>query len=284
MALNHEYRLRLGRAVIALTGLNAGFAGELAQWFAVPSDPAAATIRLRLVLRDDGTDPPVPNSLILTKRADGRRFDIADGLVRGEFDAATGESTVEVHAVLTRGRLRRVLEQALYQAFHSACRRLSYDAGLVHACGVIDGGGGHLFVGRAGAGKTTVARLSQGRHVVNDEMPLVEFRDDGPWLVGTPFNGFFRDKTPGEAPLVRILLLDQGPAHALSRVGPGEAAATIAAEIAPPVPLPETAGEPTRLAMLETATRLALAVPVRRLTFKTDPGFWAVIAADRTAS
>ncbi len=275
--LTSEYRLRLGRVVIGLQGLPSELAADLADWFAQPSDSAAPDLSLRLTVRDDGTNPPVPNSLILTKHASGPRFEIADGLVRGTFDAASGKGELEVHAILTRGRLRRVFEQILYQAFHSARRRAGYDAGLLHSCAVIHAGAGYLFAGPPGSGKTTIARLSADHHVLSDEMPLVEFRDGVPWTVGTPFNGLFREKSPGAAPLRGILLLAHGPTHALAKAGPGEAAAALAAEVAPPVGLDQVADGGTTAAMLEFATRLALTVPVRRLVFRPDPGFWPVI-------
>jgi hypothetical protein len=275
--LTNEYRLRLGRVVIGLQSLTPGFAAELAEWFAQPSETAAADLSLRLTVRDDRASPPVPNSLILTKHADGPRFEIADGLVRGAFDTASGTGEIEVHAVLTRGTLRRVFEQILYQAFHSARHRTGYDAGLLHSCAVIREGAGYLFAGPSGSGKTTIAHLSAEHHLLSDEMPIVEFRDGTPWIVGTPFNGLFREKSPGAAPLRGILLLTHGPAHALAKVGPGEAAATLAAEVAPPVGLDQMADGSTATAMLEFATRLALAVPVRRLIFCPDPGFWRVV-------
>lgn len=276
---DREYRLRLGEVVVALCGLTPSGADDLAGWFATPSDPAAADVTLRLTIRDDGDDPPVPNSLVLTKQVRGTSFTIADGLVRGTFDEATGTGDLDVHAVLTRGRMRRVFEQLLYQAFHSARLRAGYDAALLHSCAVISGGAGFLFVGPSGSGKSTVASLSAAHHVLNDEMPIVEFRDDVPRVVGTPFNGLYRDKAPGAAPLRAILLLSHGPTHALAKVGPGEAAAVLAAEVAPPIGLAQAADGATRERMLGFATRLALGVPVRRLHFRPDAGFWPVIHA-----
>jgi energy-coupling factor transporter ATP-binding protein EcfA2 len=142
---------------------------------------------------------------------------------------------------------------------------------------VIHAGAGYLFAGPSGSGKTTIAHLSAEHHVLSDEMPIVEFRDGTAWIVGTPFNGLFREKSPGAAPLRAILLLTHGPTHALAKVGPGEAAAVLAAEIAPPVGLDQTSDGSTAAAMLEFATRLALTVPVRRLIFRPDPGFWRVV-------
>jgi hypothetical protein len=219
----------------------------------------------------------VPNSLLLTKRADGDGFDIADGLIRGHFDAQAGRGRVVVRSTLLRGQMMRVFEQLIYQMFHSAVKRSGYPAVLVHSSGVVRDGRGYLFVGPSGMGKSTVAELSRAYAVLNDEMNLIEFADDGLTLVGTPFNGFFTAKVPGRAPLAAILLLEQAAAHAVAAADPAAAVAAVAAQITPPVGLQDLAPPETRNAMLDLADRLLRRLPARRLRFRRDPGFWDVI-------
>jgi hypothetical protein len=277
MTDSREYRLRIGPAVLALLCPDAEFAGALARYFMQPSAAERADVTLDLVITAPGEDRPVPSSLILTKTTGKSGFAIADGLVRGEYDPARGLGRLEVAEVLLRGQRLRVFEQLLYQVFHSACQRGGHDTCLVHSAGVVHGGRGFLCVGPSDAGKTTLAGLADGRVVLNDEMNLVDFTGAAPELVGTPFNGFFRDKRPGRAPLAAVLLLAKGPRHALETVGPGEAAAALASQVAPPVPLERTADDRTPAAMLDQATRIARAVPVRRLTFARAPGFWPLL-------
>ncbi len=277
MAIPDAYRLRIGATVLELQGPDPAFAEALAQYFMQASDPAAPDISLAIELVSDDPPPPVPSSLVLTKTLTPAGFDIAGGLVRGRFDADSGHGVLQVASILTSGRMTRVFEQILYQAFHSARLRRGYDAALIHSAGVISGGRGYLFVGASEAGKTTIAGLADGRTVLNDEMNLVEFGPDGVQAVGTPFNGFFRTKQPGRAPLGGILLLDKGSGHGLSPVGPGEATATVAAQVAPPVALEAVASDTTTAAMLDTAARLVHHAPVRRLTFARDPGFWPLL-------
>ena len=277
MATPDAYRLRIGPAVLELRGPDPAFAEALAQYFMQASDPAAPDVSLEIELISHDRPPRVPSSLVLTKTLTADGFDIADGLIRGRFDADSGRGVLQVASILTSGRMTRVFEQILYQAFHSARRRRGRDTALVHSAGVIAGGRAYLFVGASEAGKTTIAGLADGRPVLNDEMNLVEFGPGGAEVVGTPFNGFFRTKQPGRAPLGGILLLEKGPAHGLSPVGPGEATATVAAQVAPPVPLEAVADDATTAAMLDIAARLVHQAPVRRLAFARDPGFWTLL-------
>ncbi|MBE0566841.1 MAG: hypothetical protein IH621_12825, partial [Krumholzibacteria bacterium] len=215
-AQDHEpYRLRLGRVVIGLTSPEAGFAGFLAHYFGRPPDPGPATISVDVAIAADPHPCPVPNSLLLTKTVTGGRFDIDGGLIHGRWDETTGHGALTVRSTLLRGQMMRVFEQLIYQMFHSAAHRTAYPAALVHAAGVVRDGRGYLFVGPSGAGKSTVAELSRGHAVLNDEMNLVEWDGAGATLVGTPFNAFFTGKSEGSAPLAAVLLLEQAPRHAL---------------------------------------------------------------------
>jgi hypothetical protein len=283
MASDHEYRLRVGRRVIGLVCEDPAFAASFEPYFDQPSDPAEPDVQLALHLVSHVEDPPVPNSLIVTKTVGPDGFDIADGLIRGRYDPATGRGELHVKTILTNGMMTRVFEQILYQAFHSACQRRQDDAGLVHSASVIHRGAGFLFVGPSEAGKSTIARLSQQETVLNDEMSLVEFMSNDCELVGTPFNGFFRDKQPGRAPLAAVLLLQHGPEHRLEPVGSGEAAAAVATQVAPPVGLDQAATIETRVRMLETASRIVQAVPIRRLVFTPDAGFWPLLTTEFTS-
>ena len=278
-----EYRLDVGGAVIALTCPQPGLAEGLAAWFGRPSldgaVPAHVTLDVTVAAHEDR--PSFPRSLLTAKRlqADGG-FDIADGLIRGTYDPATGRGAVRVKAALFEGRLTRIFEQVLYQAHASARRRMKQDAWLVHSSAVIADGQGFLFVGPSGAGKSTVAGLSAGLQVLGDEMSLVRPVAGGGWeLVGTPFNGTFRGKTPGSAPLRAVLLLEHGPRHEVEEAAAAEAVAVLAGEIVPPVGLDELPGAVTLPAMVDAASAIAAETTLKVLRFRPDPGFWQPIAA-----
>ncbi len=279
IALN-EYRLDLGGAVIGVQCEPAEFAVGLRNWFGRPSATAAPHIRLDLELVPHADAPEMPNSLVTTKTLGaGGSFNIADGLITGHFDAATARGTIRAKGTLIRGPLMRVLEQIFYQAFWSARRAAGLDAFLIHSSAVIVDGRGFLFVGPSEAGKSTVANLSLAHHVLGDEMNLVRDTGEGLAVVGTLFNGLFKDKQPGEAPLAGVFLLKQAPHHALTRAPLLEAVTALAAEIVPPVGLNEIVTPDTLPQMIGLAETLATKSDLKFLEFLPDDGFWKVIAA-----
>ncbi len=284
-----ECRIGVGDATIALLCPSAEYAASLREYFAtgvVDGDPDREPdlqIELEVVPHDD--QPAIPDSLFSTKRMDGDRFIIDNGLVTGSFRAAERRGEIKVKGILTKEPLTRVFEQLLYQAFYSARRLRGDEAALIHASGVIRNGAGYLFVGESGAGKSTVAALSGDTpgQVLNDEICLVQFGAEGPILHSTPFNGLFRDKESGSAPLRAVFLLQHGPDHRIEPINPAFAIALLTGQVVAPLPLEEALSPATSQAMLDVAARLAEAAPVRRLLFTPDPGFWPVILAESFA-
>lgn len=294
----HEFRLRVGDAVIGLTCPSAEYSASLAAYFGGGTD-GAPHIRLRLEIVPHRDHPAIPNSLFTTKRlcaGESGAFDIAGGLVEGRYDPVAREGELRVKCVLTNNQMTRVFEQLLYQAFYSAAEAAGQDACLIHAAGVVRDGAGYLFVGAPGAGKSTAARLSaeMGLPVLNDEICLVRFggaeaagsataggekrgAPASPLLCSTPFNGLFADKTTGSAPLRAVLLLAQAPHHRLSPVGRGAAVAAVAGQVVPPAGLDRLIDGSARTRLLADADRLCAAAPALRLEFLPDAGFWREI-------
>ncbi|MBK8165024.1 MAG: hypothetical protein IPK64_03555 [bacterium] len=288
-----EFRLDVGGAVIALRCPQVGLAEGLAAWFGLASSPlpAAVSLEVEVVAHDDA--PGYPRSLLTSKRLlapgtgeaaapgappSAQPFDIADGLLRGWYDAATGTGAVRVKAALLAGHHTRIFEQLLYQAHRSAVQKLERTAWLVHSSAVIAGGQGFLFVGPSGAGKSTVARLSAAHHVLGDEMNLLLPRPGGGWdVAGTPFNGLFRAKRPGRAPLRAVLLLEHGPQPSLREAPLAESVAALAGEIVPPVGLDQAPGPDTLPAMVGAAHEVAAHTALKVLAFAPDAGFWITL-------
>jgi hypothetical protein len=219
----------------------------------------------------------VPDSLLMDKSVDGQTFTMGGGIVRGDFDRDRAEGHIEVGSRLLKGRLIRVFEQLLYQAFYSDPRNGKGASVLLHSSGVIRQGHGYLFTGLSGAGKSTIARLSRDEMVLNDEISLVRFSGEQAIVEGTPFNGFFKRKVAGEAPLKAIFVLSQGRAHSITAMSPSQAVASLLPQIVPPVGLDERITRDTLDSMMNLAQAIREAVPVYRLQFKRDPGFWKEI-------
>lgn len=274
------YNFAVGQTVLGLDCRPAAFAEGLSHWFGAPSvdGEPQLTLDCEMVVHDD--TPDLPTSLLTTKKLTGDGgFDIADGLITGRYDVAARHGEIRAKATLLRGRLMRIWEQILYQAYVSARRIRGDNSILIHSAAVVADGQGFLFVGPSESGKSTAAMNSRDHHVLGDEMSLVEEGRDGLEVVGTLFNGTFKEKRPGRAPLAGVFILQQADRHALAPIGRAEAAAALSTEIVPPVGLDDVPDNTTVPAMIDTAADLLSRTEVCRLELLPDPGFWQPIAS-----
>ena len=89
----------------------------------------------------------------------------------------------------------------------------------IHACGLIDAQGhGHLFVGKSGTGKTTMARLWQdvpGTTILSDDRIILRKMDGGIWMYGTPWHGEGGMASPDKVLLTRVYFLEKGDRNEL---------------------------------------------------------------------
>lgn len=276
-----EYRLDLGGTIIGFHCYPPRFAEYLAHWFDKPSSETTSHIDIDFELLPHDEALHLPNTLLKNKTVtpDGG-FDISNGLFRGHFQPTEGRGRIEAKAAVARGQLMRVMEQIFYQTFFSALSISQRQTVMIHSSAVIAEGQGFLFVGPSEAGKTTAALNSSRFHVLGDEMNLVHFTNNGLLLEGTPFNGTFRGKKPGTAPLKAVFLLNQAQKHGIRPLGAAEAGSILAAEVVPAVGLDEIPSADTIPRMVDAAARIIAEVPVLRLDLLPDPGFWNVIAKE----
>jgi len=218
----------------------------------------------------------VPNSLFLTKKVKHKRFVAGDGLIKGKYNKRKNQWTFIIHELLVEGDYIRVFEQILYQAYNSGS--VNKQSFLVHSSGVIKEGNAYLFVGPSGSGKSTVAALSQKYQVINDEINIVNITSDPPTLEGTPFNGLYRDKQSGKAPLKGIFLLNQALFNGVEKISGAGAVKPLTKEIIPPIVLAEELSPETYIKMLDIARDISEHVPIYRMDFLPDDGFWNVLS------
>lgn len=148
---------------------------------------------------------------------------------------------------------------------------------LLHSCGVVIGGRSFLFVGRSGAGKSTVAGLAleRGHRVLSDDLNVLEF-EDGAWRSRRlPFAGTHQGAADSQAyPVAGLVRLQQAPEH---RIEPATSAALfgLALTAAPFVNTIDGLKEPLEA----VALRLAEDLPGWVLSFRKDGGFWPLVEA-----
>jgi len=275
-----EYRIRAGTATLGIRFLPRCFESLLPEYFRRPSAPATSDFRLSIHVLPAKADIRISDSLFFAKTATAAGFSIANDLVRGRRLSRHKGLEIWVPDLLLSGNMIRIFEQLLYQAFYSAWRVEGADCCLIHSAGIVRGGGGYLFVGPSGSGKTTIAKLSPDGRTLNDEICQLEMEQQSVQLLDTPFNGYYPNKVEGRAPLRAVFLLAAGDAHRILPLARSEAVSGIFQQVVPPVGLDEPLGRKAYERMLQIAVHLVEQVPVYRLEFALDSGFWREI--DRT--
>jgi len=104
---------------------------------------------------------------------------------------------------------------------------------LLHSAAIARGNRAYLFLGRSGAGKTTLARLAQGAgwDVLSDDMNAVLPATDGWTVEQMPFSGDLGQTASRRASysLAAVLRLCQGPEHRLTSIARAELAGLLVA-------------------------------------------------------
>lgn len=160
---------------------------------------------------------------------------------------------------------------------------LSFDSGglMFHAAGIVREGEAYLFFGHSGAGKTTVARVSNDDLVLNDDLllllPVISRGDQSAnWIAyATPFwNPTQVAPTNQYAPVRGLYRLVQDQDVYLESMGSGQALAELVSNV-PVIPDDLWRGEE----LLNRCARLIEDIPVNLLHFLPDSSFWEAIEA-----
>jgi len=229
-----------------------------------PADKGPAA-RLELWVRR-GLDPWPAEALGLAFLATGAR--LTTPTCRGSIDLAAGRAEVELAGV-------QALEGLDYFV-RVATALLAFEAGglLLHAAGVLRGGRAHLFVGRSGSGKTTVARLAGAQPVLNDDLVLLMPTTRGWRAYATPFShpAQVQPSGPLDAPIAALYTLTQDRDVYLKALTGSETLATLVANT------PVVNADPARSRrLLARLADLARSTPAWKLHFRPEPSFWCLL-------
>jgi hypothetical protein len=141
---------------------------------------------------------------------------------------------------------------------------------LLHACGIMLGGKGILFVGHSGAGKSTMARL--WRHgtnvpILSDDRIIVRKKEGVFWMYGTPWHGEGEFASPSGCPVDTIYFLKHAGENKMAKTHEIEAASRLLTCSFPPF----WDGKGLRFT-LDFLSELSKGVPCRELGFFPDKG------------
>ncbi len=158
-----------------------------------------------------------------------------------------------------------------------------HNALYIHGAGVVIGGGGYIFFGASGQGKSTVSRLAKGvGQVLSDEGVIARLGSNGATLASSPFWGTgtpieeIRPVRVGDVPLRAMYSLVHAPRFELSPLRPAVAVMELltSEKIA-------TERVASANVWLEVAQKLVAEVPLYRLGFLPTPELWGFLGLNK---
>jgi hypothetical protein len=271
----YELNLLVGNRIIGLKFPSSGLRDFMVEYFMDNVTEKSADLNLEIEIMNRKTPVEiVPDSLFHAKRGEGENFRVEGGMMEGSYSSGLGIGRIRIHPVMVETMAIRVFEQILYQAYVTAAASSYSLMPLIHSSGVIREGKGYLFLGASEAGKSTVAGLSRSFQIINDEITIADISGNVPMLRSTPYNGTFRDKQAGSAPLAGIFILNKDTKHAVRPAQGGSAVKLIASQIIPPVGLDQFMNSRDYLIQVDIALELSRRIPLYNLHFAKDAGFW----------
>ena len=145
---------------------------------------------------------------------------------------------------------------------------------LLHAASIVRDGRAYIFMGRSGAGKSTVASLSPEGSVLTDAISLLRVVDGALQAHGTPFWGEFRAAGLNERyPVAGIYQLVQAPEDRVEALSQKE----ILRALLPCVLFFSSEARASEI-LLQSLLAVAAQIPCYRLHFRRNAQFWKVIA------
>jgi hypothetical protein len=212
---------------------------------------------------------PFPSGPFYTARPEfvkGRCLLQVQGFV-GEIVPEEGRALLRAHPTAEPGDLAYFVRSAF------ALRAFEDRALLFHAAGIVHRGAAYAFFGHSGSGKTTAARLSKGKPVLNDDLLLLSPTDSGHRAWATPF-GKRRNQEVRTASLRALLRLQQAAHDRLEPMPLGIALGELVANS------PVVNADPSRArSLLAYWEKVASTVPIHFLHFCKSDAFWEVIDA-----
>lgn len=147
---------------------------------------------------------------------------------------------------------------------------------LLHSAAVVRDSQAYLFLGRSGAGKSTISKINQdaGFEVLSDDMNALVIEEGRAVVEKLPFAGDLGQtgERRGGAPLAGIFRLEKSDHHALHPL-PQPQALALLLSCSPYL----NADRHRTDRLMENLVSLVQACNVKRLTFRRDPEFWDLI-------
>jgi hypothetical protein len=217
--------------------------------------------------RDGGTELPLGSRELVVREAGDGRFHIA----RADYEGVLARAAGHAEVVYAAGQVHSL---SSFLRVVSSLALAPRGGLLAHASSVVRDGRAYLFVGRSGAGKTTICRLRGDGRVLSDEISAVRRSGDGFCCWPTPFWGELEATgEPAEsAPLARVLFPEHAPSTRAISLTAARAAHRLLDSVVHFTRDPADVG-----ALLESATAIASACRPAVLAFRPDRSLWDAV-------
>jgi hypothetical protein len=270
-SLSRKFFISIGGIRCAIFSYDTGFLDLLQaryRWFE-SSGPAAYEILIKLVSLEDLTleNAKMPLQPMIKKVNSGDNYIIKQA--DNQFVAVVNTSSKKV--LLKMRKSEYCFDSFLRMLFTLI---LVDERGfLLQASAVSENGRGSVFFGPSGSGKSTVARLSEERTVLSDELVLVKPHNGGYRVYGTPFwSGFSPDWSNARAELSGLYSLKKAQTNGLMSLDRVQALTKLYQCV------PFFKGDvQLQKRILGACFALVNTVPVYELHFLPDLSFWQVL-------
>jgi hypothetical protein len=189
----------------------------------------------------------------------------ADYLI--EVDSCYKNAEISVHNELA-------LKHALMNLFSAFLVHHNWGL-LVHSSCVVELGVVHLFAGHSGAGKSTVARLSNPRKLLSDEATILKITEDGITVYDSPFRSELKPihYLQHAYPVKSIQLLNQSLQNKRVVINKADALFQLIDKV---FYWPYCSEETKRI--IQLLMLLVKQVPIYELHFQKNNTFWELIS------
>jgi len=270
----YQYNLKIGNLVFGIRVAETFLFQWFSEYFKQENEKDSTDMIVDIKVSRPSDVSFVPDSFFQSKRLSRNTFKMEGRLLRGRYSHRRKHATLILHPVMIETDASRVFEQCFYQLYYTALGEAYKESPLIHSSGVIKDNKGYLFLGPSEAGKSTVAELSSNYTVINDEITIVDISGETPMLRSTPFNGLFRDKSSGSAPLFGIFVLEKSNNDSIQLLKQSSAVRPVADQIIPPVAILEEMKSDVYFKQLDIVNVINKKVPIYKLYFTKSNRFW----------
>lgn len=208
--------------------------------------------------------PFVDYDVEITRESNKIFFRRADYLV--QVDAGYRSARISYHDQLA-------LKHALMNLYSSLIVHHNWGL-LIHSSCALEGEKAHIFAGQSGAGKSTVARLSQPRGLLSDEATIVKIDGERITVFDSPFRSELETTHYEESrPLASVQLLYQSDQNERMRLKKSDALLHLIDKV---FYWPNSPDATNRI--IASLKELVNTVPVYKLHFQKNNAFWELIS------